>query len=659
MAPRAPSFRYETVLVVALLALAGAGAHAAGPVVIEDFADGVANWKPEMFYGDVAGCKPSLDGKALRVDVDFKGPETNHIIYARPVNLDLSYSESLSFEVKGAGDPVSLFLFVWDSQGRFSNYGPHGTNLDFSSGYADWHTCRVTFDRDHSVQGGNADLADIKKIGWMLWQMGPKKGTVWLRNLSYLDAAATVKCSPSVFSPNGDGIYDTAAMVLRIPRKATATVEVLNIAGRVIARLATDLQPGTGRTVIRWNGRSTSGASVPGGRYIVQATFRGEKESKAVAVLAVDNSHKWPPLKQTPDPFFPIGLWFEGAPSINGGPADPAGAKAYYDRCFADISRHGFNCIAVPNSPMALWEPMLKSAEEHGLKVVLEIGALAALVSRPDPATEADVYAAAKPIVDMLSKYPALLRYQTRDEPGPEMIPNWVVLQRIMAALDPKRPTFSCFCGTEALAALTKTVPLSEAVFDIYPHRPGTPPQTLGSFLPTLDAFTKASGANPMWAVLGDFAVGASWRYPSPEELRAVTYLSLAAGAKGAFYFIYQFMPGYLDGLVKPDGAPTPMWEPTAALARELGTLAPVLMALKPDATAVEVQGEARVGHFRDANGKSVLIVASTKPAAAQTVTVKIEGKWKDALTGEALEGKDGALAVALVAGGGRVLVGE
>ena len=646
------------LLIVLAFALSSL-ARAAGPVVIEDFSDGIANWKPTMMYGDVSGCRPSLDDKALRVEVDFKGPETNHIIYAREVNLDLSYSESISFEVKGTGDPVSIFLFVWDSKGRFRNYGPHGTNVDFTSGYADWHTCRVMLDRDRSVQGGDADLSDIKKIGWMLWQMGPKKGSVWLRDLAYVDAAATVKCSPEAFSPNGDGVYDEANIIVRAPRKTTATVEVLDAAGNAIVTLERNLQPGAGRNVVHWDGQRASGARVPDGKYVVRATFRGEQEARASANLRIDTSHKWPPLKQTPEPFFPIGLWFEGAPKLNGGPADPAGAKAYYDRCFADMARHGFNCVAVPNSPMALWEPMLKSAGEHGIRVVLEIGSLAALVSRPEPATEAEVYAAAKPIVDLLSKYPALLRYQVRDEPSGEMIPNWVLVQRIMAALDPKRPTFSCFCGVDALAALTKAAPLSEAVFDIYPHSPATPPQTLGGFLPTLDAFKRASGANPMWAVLGDFACGTSWRYPSPEELRAVTYLSLASGAKGAFYFIYQLMPGYLDGLVKPDGTPTPMWEPTAALARELGTLAPVLMGLKADATPVEFAGEARVGRFRDAKGKAVLIAASTRPAAAQTVTVKAEGKWKDALTGEVLEAKEGELAVGLVAGGGRVLVGE
>ena len=633
--------------------------HAAGLVMIDDFSDGIANWKPEMVYGDVSGCRTSLEDKAMRVDVDFNGPETNHIIYAREVNLDLSYSESVSFEVKGAGDSVSLFLFVWDSKGRFRNYGPHGTNVDFNSGYADWHTCRVVLDRDRSVQGGNADLSDIKKIGWMFWQMGPKKGAVRLRNLAYVDAAATVKCSPEAFSPNGDGVYDTADIIVRVPRKATATVEVQNAAGTVVATLERNLQPAVGRTVVHWDGRAANGTRAPDGKYVVRTTFRGGRETVATANLTVDTAHKWPPLKQIPEPFFPIGLWFEGAPSINGGPADPAGAKAYYDRCFADMAQHGFNCVAVPNSPMALWEPMLKSAGEHGIKVVLEIGSLAGLVSRPDPITEAEAYAAAKPVVELLSKYPALLRYQMRDEPTGDMVPNWVLLQRVMAALDPKHPVFSCFCGTDALATLAKTAPLSEAVFDIYPHNPGTPPQSLGGFLPTLDAFKQASGANPMWAVLGDFACGASWRYPSPEELRAVTYLSLAAGAKGAFYFIYQFMPGYLDGLVKPDGTPTPMWESTAALAREMKTLTPVLMGLKADATPAEVQGEARAGRFRDAEGKPVLIVASTKPGAAQTVTLKAEGKWKDALTGEGIEAKDGETVVGLVAGGGRVLVGE
>lgn len=151
------------------------------------------------------------------------------------VDLDLSWCERLSFEVKGTGDQVLVFLFLYDSQGRFNNYGPHGSNGDFHTGYADWHRCEVVFDRDRSTQGGNADLSDVQRIGFFLWGMGRKKGTAWFDNLMAIEAdrPAALKVSPSAISPNGDGINDTATFTAFAPRPSNLTLEALDAAGQV------------------------------------------------------------------------------------------------------------------------------------------------------------------------------------------------------------------------------------------------------------------------------------------------------------------------------------------------------------------------------------------------------------------------------------------
>jgi hypothetical protein len=163
--------------------------------------------------------------------------------------------------------------------------------------------------------------------------------------------------------------------------------------------------------------------------------------------------------------------------------------------------------------------------------------------------------------------------------------------------------------------------------------------------------------------VLQAFAVPQpSWRYPTPEELRAVTYLSLAAGTKGVFYFIYQYMPDYLWGMKDPlTGEEQPIWATATALAGELGRLAPLLLSATLG-EPVTVEGDARVGSLVAQDGRRVLVVASTSPGVP--ATARLHGVpsrlWADVLSGEPFEaGGDGVLSVLLAPGAGWVLVGQ
>jgi hypothetical protein len=312
----------------------------------------------------------------------------------------------------------------------------------------------------------------------------------------------------------------------------------------------------------------------------------------------------------------------------------------------------------VPNCPEHLWEPLLQSAQEHGIKIALEVGPLVRLVGQEEALNEFQVRDAAQAVYDGIGKYDSLLRYQIRDEPPRELVDNWLLVRRILAAIDPKRPAFSCFCHPDSLALVTDRAPLTEAVVDIYPHHAGTPPQTLGGFLPALETFRTSIRGNEWWAVLQAFGVPQpnSWRYPSAEELNAVTYLSLAAGAKGVFYFIYQYMPEYLWGMVAADGTPQPVYAPASQLARELQTLAPLLQTLKAADPPETVEGDARAGSFLAGDGRRVLIVASTRPDAPITASVSVQGVWTDALTDERFAAEDGMLSIPLGLGRGRVL---
>ncbi len=676
-------YRSALICVGCMLFLAGFFSVSifAADELIDDFETAVQNWVPSMQHGKVTGCKASAGegvggSQSLQIEYRLEAEgETNHILFGRDVDLDLSGAQGISFQVKGVGDTALVFLFVFDSQGRFNYYGPHGSNTDFRTGYQDWHTCQVNLFEDQSVppKGGNVDFGDIKRVGFFIWGIGPKQGTVWFDDLRFTGAAGSLWVSANhsslpVFSPNGDGVYDAVTIKVFPVRNAALTVRIVDAARKCAATLAKDLATTSRCVNLTWDGLS-GGQALPDGEYTILAFFEGEENRVARAKVMIDTTYRWPPVTYENAPFFPIGVWFEGSPELTieaaGYSIEPVEAKQYYDRCFADLATHGFNTVTVPNCPEHLWKSLLQSAQEHGLKIILQVNPLVQLVSQYQSVPEAEVYAAVKHVVDSIGTYDSLLRYQVRDEPREWMIDHWVLIQRILAAVDPKRPAFSCFAvpttagnphGWLRVGMVSSRTQLSEAVFDDYPHHPQTPLQTLGNFLPILDSFKSDAPPDiPLWAVLQAYAQDN--RYPTPEELRAVTYLSLAAGAKGVFYFLYQYMPTYLHGMVKPDGTPLPIYTTATTLAQELQKLSPLLLTLTAASPPSNIAGDVRVGSFVDGDNHPVLIVASTRPDIAVTARVDVTGNWQDALSGEVFAATNGTLIVPLSPGDGRVLV--
>jgi|GEM_PF-4614514 len=468
-----------------------------------------------------------------------------------------------------------------------------------------------------------------------------------------------IELDSSFISPNGDGLNDKlTASFFTVPGEAF-TVDIADKSGKSVGYIVHNKMAVADKSVIEWNGKSGN-KILPDGDYTIRLLGGAGGSVTGTAPVKLDTSVKVAPIKYNVKPFFPIGTWFEGHPGMAKYPWDPAGAESFYDNHFGIMEANGINFVAVPNLPENLQDPLLRMAEKHNIKIAMFVASLYDLVGNPERVTEAEVLAACKKEYARLGKYPALIRYQVKDEPYPSEIPNLITVQRILAMVDPTRLAFSCFQQPPALQKFVESSVLTEAVFDHYPITGKTPAGSIGDFMAAYPYWVRTCGNNNHWTVLQAFYRMDDWREPSAEELRAMTYVALAYGAKGVVFFLYNHMPGMLNGMVSPDGTTQPMFEKTTVLTKELVKIKPLLIDLKQTGKAESDYKDYVVGRFITPKKQSILIVASGRADISQIVRVTgAAGEWRDAITGQRFSSSGSVLIVPLSPGVGRVLVKE
>lgn len=89
------------------------------------------------------------------------------------------------------------------------------------------------------------------------------------------------RVAPRIFTPNGDGYNDKARFEFDNPEMLPVGGAIYDING---ARVA-DMSPGSGiDTVLLWDGKDNDGQTAPGGVYLYQIEFQGERATGTVVV---------------------------------------------------------------------------------------------------------------------------------------------------------------------------------------------------------------------------------------------------------------------------------------------------------------------------------------------------------------------------------------
>jgi len=122
------------------------------------------------------------------------------------------------------------------------------------------------------------------------WRLStdPSGGTPGYRNSVCIDIIAKkhgIHGEPNPFSPNGDGIDDSIALVYQLPYpSARVTVQIYDLMGRLIYEPAKDLLS-SAEGVVYWDGSSTTGNRARVGMYVVRCSATDLASDKTVGYV--------------------------------------------------------------------------------------------------------------------------------------------------------------------------------------------------------------------------------------------------------------------------------------------------------------------------------------------------------------------------------------
>lgn len=321
---------------------------------------------------------------------------------------------------------------------------------------------------------------------------------------------------------------------------------------------------------------------------------------KAPAQVVVDDDLT---LLADGEPFFPIGIYHMGKEDL------PA------------IAGLGFNTIQGWEWGFPYARDILNASQANGIKVLLEMGNIRR--------RHHEIPALIKEFKD----HPALLGWYIFDEPQE---PDYLFIAEVRDRFrngDPNHPTFM-------LSFLPHLFHQQQSLGDIFSVDPYPLPNPVLKQVPTWArrAEEAVKGERPVWLVNQSFGP------ETPEQLKAMAYLSLTKGAKGILWYPWD------DGAEQKKGLKyhPQLHAPMKALTAELRELAPLLLG-KHRKHFTTADGKIHGMFLADEKGRHLIAVNETPETAGGPVEVP------GAASGAVLKEKSGAGEVGV--SGGKVVL--
>ncbi len=317
-----------------------------------------------------------------------------------------------------------------------------------------------------------------------------------------------------------------------------------------------------------------------------------------------------------------------GGPAPEEGWDDPDIVYSYFDAFLGERASKGIDWTTL-NVPPIGWEPVLRAAAKHGIRVLLGTPVEEDYLWI-DPSQD-QVSTNIKAMTAEIQGYPALLGYRLGDEPNSTGLgTGMAAVITAVKTLDPYHATAPCWWWrpTERATEYMKTQVSSAIYADCYTNWMGSHPpigdftaETDKTYSEYLEIFHDAAvqyGGKPLWWIDG-FWKRKQGRGPTPTEARCSTYLMLAHGVRGIVHFrylTYNGLPGITDTL--------------SQVAKEMRTITGKIGSWRRVDPVATVDGGSTANYqpeiytFQDKAGKFCLAYVNKNCTTAKTLTIHI-----------------------------------
>ena len=313
-------------------------------------------------------------------------------------------------------------------------------------------------------------------------------------------------------------------------------------------------------------------------------------------------------------PFFPLGLFSSVL--------RPAVVETY--------AKGPFNCI-LPYFPPT--RKQMDDCAERGIKVIYAVNKVYAgwRAAPKGVKTEADETAWIENRMRYAKNHSAMLAWYLADELAVSYVPRLAKRRAWLAAQDPDHPTFACY---NRIDQLREYLPSAD-VFgtDIYPvpYRPLR--ECADKTASTDDGLFRARS---LWQVPQTFtwketrtSLAANGRFPTRDEMRAMYWQMIAAGANGLIGFcLYQCVD-------RNTGAPVEnRWDDVCAVFSEISRFSHVFLAGGAAPEVGDVPDSLAVRTFREGGDAWVLVCNLEAAACKSSFSVSVKHSGADVVYG-------------------------
>lgn len=237
----------------------------------------------------------------------------------------------------------------------------------------------------------------------------------------------------------------------------------------------------------------------------------------------------------------------------------------------------------------------------------------------------------AEKITKLLKGNKSLIGYFTCDEPHGIgwSIDQLALINKTIKEIDPDHPAFNCLDKPEYVASFCAKVNPKIVLHDNYPLK-FAPSDNFKNFTKEIDLVRSSTPEKtPLWIIVQAHGFDSKAEYlrePTPQELRAMTFLAIAHGAKGIIYFLYQTLgdAGGMFGMLDKNGKSTAKWDEIQKIAPKIKAMAPTLLQLSYQEKGCSATGNTDVQLFKDDAGKQYIIAVNKDVSKDADIEIKI-----------------------------------